>query len=213
MTVGSYDLLERFIISAYRDLFDRAPDPGGLAYWRHRLASGTSRDAVARALAATVEYRAAAVTAAFLTHIDHLPTPEQLRTWVEHLADGGTITDLEGALQGGKTAWNRSNQYLPQWGEALFRTTTDVIAVDGYGNRFDGSQTGETTRRAIATLFMRSTEHLTLLIDRFYRSTLDRPVDAGALRFWLRQAATGRPLEALRPTLLASDEYLRRATA
>ena len=49
--------VQRYITRVYSDLFNRAPDPGGLASWTAALNSGTPRVAVANAITYGAEYR------------------------------------------------------------------------------------------------------------------------------------------------------------
>ena len=46
-----------FITRIYRDLFNRAPDPGGKAYWSSQLSGGMSRGSIVNRLAESDEYR------------------------------------------------------------------------------------------------------------------------------------------------------------
>ena len=85
-----------------------------------------------------------------------------------------------------------STSQLRSWSDRLARTpTTDL----------------ETALLAGETSWRR------LLVDRTYRTVLNRPADPTARAFWTAQLLGGRTVASLRINLMTSEEYLRRAVA
>ena len=86
------DPVQGYVQHVYSDLFDRAPDPGGLAYWTAALANGTPRVAVANSITYSAEYRAGLITESYQHYLGRGPDASGLG----YLAgqDGQRVDDL-----------------------------------------------------------------------------------------------------------------------
>ncbi|MFN8017952.1 MAG: DUF4214 domain-containing protein [Acidimicrobiales bacterium] len=78
-----------FLLAAYRDVFGRAPDTAGQAYWLGRLDGGTERGIVARSFLASTEARRTIVKEQFLRLLARFPTTAEADHWIP-LLDGPT---------------------------------------------------------------------------------------------------------------------------
>jgi hypothetical protein len=88
-------LNESFVVGIYRDLFDRAPDAAGQAFWAGELASGRMTPLqVATGLIDTTERHLKLVDAYYAEVFDRDPDPEGLNFWVGQL-DQGLLDDAE----------------------------------------------------------------------------------------------------------------------
>lgn len=109
------------IAAAYDAVFDRAPDPGGLAFWSGLLASGqaTNRDLIA-AISQSAEFQARHagssntqfVTSIFDSALERLPDPGGLAYWVG-LLDARALDRIDIVLQIGLSPEGMSHFAAP----------------------------------------------------------------------------------------------------
>ncbi|HEY8718574.1 S8 family serine peptidase [Pengzhenrongella sp.] len=200
--------IERFITRAYRDLFDRAPDPGGLAGWSAALRSGTPRVAVANSITSSTEYRGRLVREAYDHYLGRAPEPGAVASWTDGMRRGMTIQNVSGALLASAEHYAGSGATNRDWVRGLFQDvlgrTPGNAEVEYWVARL-GAPDGSRYRVALA--FLSSTEHLGTVLDGYYRNLLDRGVDPGGRLAWVSRVQAGARLEAVIGRLVASDEY------
>lgn len=83
-----------FLLAAYADVFGRAPDASGQAYWLSRLDRGTERGIVARTFLASTEARRTIAREQFLRLLGRFPTTAEADHWIGLLAGNTGEQDL-----------------------------------------------------------------------------------------------------------------------
>ncbi len=172
-----------FVTLLYTNVLDRAPDPGGLAFWTGHLAAGTrSRAEVVRGFSESTEFKAA--TALDSLEMSFAGYQAALVDDVYRLyrATLGRDPDVAGLLD-----W--SGRMAGDW------TYTDVAA--GFvGSREFQRTYGDTTNREFVTLL--------------YNNVLDRDPDKAGMDNWLTHLREGtRSREEVVRGFAQSGEFIR----
>jgi hypothetical protein len=96
--VGNSNAL--WLAQVYHDLFGRALDPSGLAYWGNALNSGASRGQVAYMLRQTIEFRVHQIQADFQTLLHRNADVPTMNYFLGLMSQGTTIEGVESILAG-----------------------------------------------------------------------------------------------------------------
>ena len=89
---------EEFVAHLYRVVLGRQPDGAGFAHWTARLASGTSRSAVARAFLSSTEAARFEVVEAYRQVLGREPTDAELDRWIPVVIEEGSAPLLVALL-------------------------------------------------------------------------------------------------------------------
>jgi hypothetical protein len=198
-----------YLTQVYRDLLQRPPDGGGLAFWQARLDQGASRLQVVRAIEASVEYRSAEVWGLYLRLLARYPDPPGFSAAIAFLQAGGAVDRLAAAVIG-------SPEYFIQHGQAgnagfLIYAYRDTLGrfVDASGGPAFGVAlaTGAASRTEVATILLHSPEGRREQVQDLYYRFLSHAPDAQGLSFFVSAAAAGVSQDDIVASLLTSAEY------
>ncbi|MBI2708307.1 MAG: DUF4214 domain-containing protein [Actinobacteria bacterium] len=95
-TVGRDDAT--WVDAAYQEVLGRSADPAGRSYWVARIASGTTRTEVARALLGSGEGRRRIVRGRYLALLRRPADDAGLAYWSDRLGSGGTVEQVLAGL-------------------------------------------------------------------------------------------------------------------
>ncbi len=170
----------QFVTLLYNNVLDRAPDPGGQAYWEGRLAGGMSREEVVagfaespefihKMLPTTIEFSHAVAMGQFTDEVvrlyqatlDRLPDPDGFSYWTGSLTNG---MDYLTAVQGFVNSPEFQNVYGPltntQFVTLLYNNVLDR-APDPVGQAYwEGRLAGGVGREEVVAGFAESFEFI-----------------------------------------------------
>ncbi len=200
--------VQAYVTSVYGDLFNRAPDAGGLDYWTSKIRTGTPRIAVANSITYSQEYRSGLIRDSYSRYLSRAPEAGAVDYWLGQLADGMTIQRMEGGFLASRESYLRSGGTDSAWvanlySEVLGRTPS-TSEVQYWVARIGDSGAG---RFSVAMGFLGSNEHLGQVVDGYYRHLLGRAVDPGGRAAWISRIYAGMRLEAVVGGIIASNEY------
>jgi hypothetical protein len=202
----SADPVEAYVVSVYRDLFGRAPDPTGLAGWSRALRNGVPYSAVADAITASHEFRSGLITDAYQWYLGRSPDPAGLQGWLDAMDRGLPIQQMEAGFLASDEYFANAYGTRPLWVAQLYMDvlgrwpSTEEANAWSIRSVFVG-------RTEVARGFLYSTEYLTGVVDGYYRWLLGRPIDAVGQVGWVRAIQNGVRAEAIIAGIIASDEY------
>lgn len=119
---------EGFVDAAFQDLFGRAADGPGRAYWLGRLEAGTTRTQLANAFQASSEGRRLRVRLIFATYLDRAPDPSGLAYWMNRLATGASEERVITTISGG-TEYARLAGRVPEAEQVVLLTTANELVT------------------------------------------------------------------------------------
>lgn len=203
----------RYVEYVYRDLFGRKPDDGDLASWTTALDAGESRTTIVNAMTSRSDYRERLIRATYSHYLGRLPDSDGVRAWLDAMDSGSTVPQLESGLLA-------STEYFIQAGSTATGWATR-LNQDVLGRRPDANETAEwtaslghgSTRRSVAMELLLSTDHLTTVVDGYYRDLLHRDIDPTGQLTWTTALQVGERDETVVSGILASDEYWSHATS
>jgi hypothetical protein len=198
-----------YIQSAYTAMLGHDADSGALASWVSRLDAGTSRGALAIALATSAEYRgdviggAGAAQGFYQQYLGRASDPGGVAYWIGRMAGGSTFEQVRLAFIGSPEyfAHHHNNP-----GEAVDALYNDVLgrAPDPGGRAYWVSHFDATT---IAGRILYSAEARSRLVGGYYQAILGRSADGGGLAYWTQAILGGASDEQILAFLLSSDEF------
>jgi hypothetical protein len=203
--------VQRYITRVYADLFNRAPDPGGLATWTAALNRGTPRVAVANAITYSAEYRSRLIAGSYDRYLGRSPDPGGLRTWLGAMKGGWTISQMESGFIASAEYYSKAGSTDAGWvrklyADVLSRPTVAPSEVAGWTAQLRAG----TGREQVAMGFLLSTERLNTVVDGHYRHLLGRGIDPAGQRTWVGILKAGGRDEAIIGGIIASAEYYGR---
>lgn len=205
--------VENYVVSVYDDLFDRAPDPTGLATWTRALSSGTPRVAVANAITSSEEFRSSLIAGAYDGYLGREPDAPGLQFWLQKMAAGMTIEQLDSGFIASDEYWVGSGGTAAQWVRALYLDVLGRAAGDSEV-AFWLDQLGRgATRAQVAMGFLLSTEYLSSVVDGYYLWLLGRNLDPSGRATWVSAIQRGARDEQIIGSIVASEEYWSYATS
>ena len=119
---------EAFVDAAFQDLFGRAADGPGRAYWIGRLEAGTTRTQLANTFQASSEGRRLRVRLIFATYLDRLPDPSGLAYWMQKLATGSSEERIITTISGG-TEYARLAGRVPEAEKVVLLTDANQLVI------------------------------------------------------------------------------------
>jgi hypothetical protein len=202
--------VQRYITRVYADLFNRTPDPTGLASWTAKLNSGTPRVAVANAITSSTEYRSKLITGSYAHYLRRPPDAGGLKVWLAAMGHGMTVAQLESGFIASQEYYVKSGSTNAGWITKLYR---DVLARSAAPSEIAGWTThlrAGMRRDRVAVGFLLSTERLRTVVDGYYRHLLGRGIDPSGQRTWVGILQRGGRDEAIIGGIIASGEYYGR---
>jgi Domain of unknown function (DUF4214) len=215
-TVGNDNAV--FIHQAYETMVGHDVDPASLSYWLGQLDAGTSRQALAMALATSPDYRtsviggnlASGVKDFYELYLHRTATSAEIAYWVGRMAGvgGPRLTFEQVRLQfiGSWEFFNVTNHADPSamitalYTEVLGRTQAPAQSELSYWLSHFNVNT-------IASQFLYSPEGRQYLVGGYYSSILGRPADAPGLAYWTQQLLNGASDENIIASIQSSGEY------
>ena len=173
---------QAFVIAAYNDLLQRAPDAGGLAAWTNLLNSGAANTMqVAEAIVNSQEFRIDAVQNAYQTFLHRAADPGGLNAFVNFLAAGGTIKMVDSIMLGSQEYFQvRAGGTNAGFLQALYQ---DVLgrAPDPVGlQAFTAALNAGVSRQQVALLVLSSPEGTNVQAQTSFNAFLKLNPDATA---------------------------------
>jgi hypothetical protein len=202
----SSDPVQAYVQTVYADLFGREPDPQGLLSWAGALRRGTPYGAVADGITYSAEFRAGLVAEAYVAYLDREPDLGGLLSWVEAMERGLHIQQMEAGFLASPEYFAASGGTDQGWVGELYR---DVLGREAGAAEVAGwlPVVRSAGRVAVARQFLYSTEHLTTVVDGYYRWLLGRGIDPTGQRGWVSAIQAGHRSEAIIAGIIASPEY------
>lgn len=226
--VGSLDDQMARLYEAY---FDRAPDAGGLTFWREQRAGGRSLDSVSDEFARSPEFvetygdlgDEAFVDLVYENVLDRVPDAGGRAFWLDQLANGRT----RGSLM---TLFSESPEFIDTTGTQAAPLPTEAAVARLYsavfGRQADPSGlahwVGEANRGVplddIAWYFMQTPEFREsyggfetdpyYMLTIVYRNGMDRDVDEAGFLLADTHYSEGRPIEELMVDVVNSPAFV-----
>jgi hypothetical protein len=204
-------LNQRYVTRVYSDLFNRAPDPGGLATWTMALNRGTPRVAVANAITYSTEYRSKLITGSYDHYLDRTPDPSGLASWLAAMGRGMTVEQMESGFIASPEFYKKAGSTDAKWVTKLYADVLNRPAAPSEVAGWTANLRAGTRRDQVAIGFLLSTERLTTVVDGYYRHLLGRGIDPSGQRAWVGILQRGGRDEAIIGGIIASAEYYGRA--
>ena len=210
--VWSYHVSDReadedFVTQVYRDLFGREPDPVGLDSWADRLQDGLDRGAVANGITFSTEYRSTLIRSAYQTYLGREPDLAGSAGWLDAMGRGFTIQEIEAGFIASPEYYDRAGGTDSTWVRELYRDVLLRTAADAEVQAWTDALAGGADRRQVAMGFLISYEHLTDVVDGYYRHLLHRGIDTAGAHGWVLAIQEGHRVEHIVASIVASDEY------
>jgi uncharacterized repeat protein (TIGR02543 family) len=201
-----------FICWAYEDLLGRAPDRSGLTSWGAHLVNGMSRTMVAYHITISHEYRHDLVTGYYKTFLKRTPDSKGLSYWIARLYGGASDQTVMMGLLSSNEFYADSGATPSGFVTALYSKLLGRVP-DSKGLAFwVGKLSSGTTRSAIVSGFLFSTEYRSDFIRIQYRHLLNRNADAKGFSYWLAQLVGGASNEFVIAHFVGSPEFYADAT-
>ena len=201
------DPLETYVTSVYLKLFDRAPDPQGLAGWTDALRAGAPRNAVADSITSSAEYRGRLITESYRTYLGRTPDSQGLANWLAAMNAGLTIQQMEAGFVSSPEYYARAGGTPADWVRQLYSDVlnrpADASEVAGWTTYMAGGGSGT----QVALGFLLSSEHLSTVLDGHYHHLLGRGIDPTGRASWVAAIQAGVRIEVVIGGIIASDEY------
>jgi Domain of unknown function (DUF4214)/Calx-beta domain len=201
-----------FIVSLYRTVLQRDPDPSGLANWQSALQLGTSRLQIAQAFWESAEHRALEVTQFYASLLHRAVDPTGMAFWTRFMQAGHSEKEVyRGIVQ--------STEYLNlHLGQTNFASSvfTDLVGRAPNAGELQATQQVLSSQgtRAVIDILVRALEADARWVDQDYAQLLGRAGDAAGRQFWANAInRAGARTEAVSEAFLASDEFFARAQA
>lgn len=200
---------QRYITKVYRDLFGREVDPEGLRTWTTALAQGTPRVAVANSITYSTEYRTRLIGESYRRFLARSPERAGVEFWLGEMTRGRTIQEMEGGFLASEEYYLQAGRSDATWVRRLYSHVLGRAASSAEVAHWV-AESRSRGRYHVAMGFLLSTEHLTTVVDGYYRDLLDRGIDPTGRAHWVRAIQTGTRTEAIIGGIVSSDEYYGR---
>ncbi len=199
-----------FVAHLYLDLYDRAPDPGGLTYWSGLLNNGSmTRQQVATQLLQQSEYYDDLVNYYYQRTSTELLTP-RLSYWVGQFQAGETNEFVQAGILGSSEYYQKSGNLNSTFLANLFPDLLNRNIDTGANTYYQYLLNSGTSRNQVAQQILASTEYRTDLVDTYYIGMYHRQGDSGGLNFFTGQLNDGVTDESVLAYMLAQAEYFNR---
>jgi N-acetylmuramoyl-L-alanine amidase/Domain of unknown function (DUF4214) len=210
MAVTTLSSVQRYVTRVYSDLFNRPPDPTGLAGWTSALMKRTPRVAVANAITYSNEYRTKLITGSYLHYLGRTPDPGGLASWLGGMGRGMTIEQMESGFIASPEYYGKAGSTDVAWVTKLYADVLGRQAAPSDVAGWTSALSRGTRRDQVAMGFLLSTEHLTTVVNGYYEHLLARGIDPAGQRTWVGILQAGGRDEAIIGGIIASAEYYAR---
>jgi hypothetical protein len=207
MAVTTLSTVQGYITRVYSDLFNRAPDPTGLADWTSALIGGTPRVAVANAITSSAEYRSKLITGSYAHYLGRTPDPGGLASWLAAMGRGMTIEQMESGFIASPEYYAKSGSTDAGWVTKLYADVLGRSAAPSEVAGWTSALSRGMRRDQVAMGFLLSTERLTTVVNGYYVDLLGRGIDPSGQRTWVGILQAGGRDEAIIGGIIASAEY------
>jgi hypothetical protein len=200
-----------FVTGLYNDLFDRAPDAGGLQFWDATIANGASRQQVAFIFWNSPEHQATIVQQFYQSFLGRPADAAGLVYWTNVLTSGTSGAQVAAAFSTSPeflAAHPTNNQFL----------LADYVAIEGSAPAANNVLFQQIIVAFNAGIIDRPTVTLTILglpetytnaVDDYFTSFLDRSPDLAGRAFYTAEMLSGNFSPAvIGSQILGSVEYL-----
>ncbi|HVX12701.1 MAG TPA: DUF4214 domain-containing protein [Pirellulales bacterium] len=196
-----------FVGNAYLLLVNRAPDPGGAAYWTDQLNNGASTPVgVVLGIEGSAEYIADEIDAMYLRYLQRAADPEGQQYWVSFVQAGGTFeqvaegmvtTQVYYAMHGGTDQGYIAGLYMD-----VLNRSASASELAGWEMALDSGA----SRASVANAFLTSQEYRSNLVQADYMTFLLRAADPGGLAYWVNALGAGSTDQEVLAQLFGSAE-------
>lgn len=199
---------QQYVMAVYQDVLDRPPDANGLAYWTHKLDSGTPRGSVAESIGKSAEYyQNLVIKPDYLKIIGRAADGDGLSFWTKKMESGATDQQLAAELAASDEVYAKAGGTNLAWVESVYKLLLNRTAETGGVTYWAGRLAAGVSRGAVAQGIVNSQENNTQLINDDYFHYLGRAADANGLAYWLAKFDQGETNEDVIVGFTGSDEY------
>jgi len=200
--------VQKYITHVYSDLFNRTPDPVGLAGWTRALASGTPYGEVANGITYSDEYRSRLISASYATYLGRGPDPSGAAGWLDAMKRGATIQQMEAGFIGSDEYYAKAGGTDAGWVQQLYQHVLGRPGADTEVQAWTRALSANgASRYQVSMGFLVSYEHLTDVVDAYYWDLLGRGIDPTGNHGWVIAIQGGVRVEAVIAGIVASQEY------
>lgn len=199
--------IQRYVSRVYRDLFNRGVDASGLNTWTTALQTGTPRIAVANSITSSTEYRSRLITGSYRTYLNRGPDGPGLQHWLSMMARGMTIQEMEAGFISSDEYYLKAGSNPQGWVTKLYQHVLHRNPARAEVDHWIRQMRAGQSRYSVAMGFLLSTEHLTTVVNGYYRDLLGRGIDPVGRAHWVWLIQTGTRVEEIIGGIVASDEY------
>lgn len=199
--------IQAYVTAVYRDLFNREPDPMGLATWTTALASGTPYGEVANAITSSREFRSGLITNAYTRYLGRAPDPAGLEFWLAQMQYGMHIEQMQAGFIGSDEFYQLAGSDGRRWVTGLYRAVLEREPGSSEVDFWVGRLSAGADRSQVALGFVYSTEYLTTVVDGYYQQLLDRSIDPSGAQTWVTLIQQGARDEQIIASIVSSEEY------
>jgi hypothetical protein len=200
-------LNQAYVAQLYRELLQRQPDAGGLAYWSGLLEQGTAPQQVAQEILASPEYRGVEVRQLYATYLHREPEPLGLAAFTQFLSAGGTAEQAAALILSSPEYRDRAGDSDPGFLDALYQDALGR-APDPTGRAaFSQALAQGVSRGQVAAIVLGSVEYQQGLVQSDYLRYLHRRADPVGLNGFTSALARGVTDEGVLAAVVGSAEY------
>jgi hypothetical protein len=201
-----------FVTGLYNDLFDRAPDAGGLQFWDAEIASGTSRQQVAFAFWNSPEHQATIVEQFYESFFGRSADAAGLSYWTNVLTSGTSGAQVA-------IAFSTSPEFLAAHPTKDLYLLGVYMAIEGsapgtsnvlYQQIVTAFSAGAIDQATVTAAILGLPETYTNAVDDYFTSFLERSPDPAGRAFYTGEILSGNFSPAvIGSQILGSAEYLQ----
>jgi hypothetical protein len=205
---------QRFVTQVYRDLLNRPPEPGGLAFWTGLLDQGTlNRAQVVQGITASQEYHTIIVAGLYNHLLRRAADSFGLSTFVSFLGAGGTVEQVASLIAGSPEYVHNHASGAPDFIQALYEDALGRVDDPSGRATFSALLAAGVSPAQVAAMIYGSTEYQQHLVLRDYLRYLGRWADEGGFNGFVGALQAGATDEQVLAAILGSDEYFARLTS
>lgn len=196
-----------YITRVYNDLFQRDPDPTGLAWWSRALLGGTPYGEVADSITYSDEYRARLINASYSHYLGRAAEGAGIAFWLGSMRSGLHIEQMQAGFIASDEFYARGGGTDAGWVNLLYESVLDRRPAASEVAWWVAQLRAGAGRGEVARGFLYSTEHLTAVVDGYYVDLLDRHIDPSGQRTWVGLIQAGHRDEEIIAAIVSSTEY------
>ncbi len=195
----------------WRDLLGRAPSSSERQERVSQIVNGRPSEDVALEVARSQERAQSVVVGVYQRTLDRTPVESEIQGWIVQYRQQGSVPVLQSSILASDEAWSRSGRDSRLWVDRMYRTTLGRSAAE-WERTFWAGQLPTQGRYGVALGIAGSTEAANKRLVAYYSSMLGRQPDRGAEVHVPRLLGRGDGDLLVPAAIVASPEYLQRAT-